>query len=642
MGKRKRGKQRKSCSDSQTTVKMCLKKHLKQHTMIGVIDDWVKHISKISHRGSMIFNHLLLWCFEKDSRQGDDAYISRLFDQIYNRSRKVTDKEKEEGMQEETVKTNGGEKVFFRTCFLMGEKRRGNAIQFDILDEFWQEKGNKYLPIQRRKEGDIRVLYYSADQYATNFQNYIFYTMGQKQTRYIKEWGKLNGISSEKEIQDIRNTVNGWSFPPKTRVLERQDVIDFIREQKEIIGWDNHYNLSWARDKIKKNPEQQKWMQLHMPNLVKYHFSVLRFLEIHDISDRYTIAPIFQIRKQFIRVDIWGLFYIMDQSGLLQYSKGGKSKCMKKFIQQKHKRFLSVLKLQSNLRKKGTVDSIQTDGVALCVTFKKRIHNETDNTTTKKSKTRDCDVSSRRVIAIDPGRNVLICGVEQIPGQEKPKQYRYTRRQYYHESHITRNNAKLEKWRQGITEESNDIARVSAKTSRLDHFERYIDTVVRLSEILFEHNCQNKFARLKMDNYIHKHKAIDTFFKKMKGNGTDQNPIIAYGDASFGCTGRGEKSVPVKWIKRRCQNFFEVTAVDEYRTTKCCNQCHQELYDLRRKQINKNGILADEVSVVRGLKWCRSTNCVQNRIKSRDVNAAMNILLCYMSLPARPDFLKRP
>ena len=173
------------------------------------------------------------------------------------------------------------------------------------------------------------------------------------------------GFLSEKEIQDIRNQVNGWSFPPKTRVLERQDVMDFIREQNEIIGWDNHYNLSWARDKIKKNSEQKKWMLLHMSNLAKYHFSVLRFLEIHDICNRYTIAPIFQTRKQFIRVDIMGLFYIMDQSGLLQSSTGGKSQCMKNFIQQKHKRFLSVLKLQSNLRKKGTVDSIQTDGVTL-------------------------------------------------------------------------------------------------------------------------------------------------------------------------------------------------------------------------------------------------------------------------------------
>ena len=65
------------------------------------------------------------------------------------------------------------------------------------------------------------------------------------------------------------------------------------------------------------------------------------------------------------------------------------------------------------------------------------------------------------------------------------------------------------------------MARVSAKTSRLEHYERYIDTMVRISEILFEHKYQNKFARLKMDNYIHKHKAIDKFFMKMKGDRSD-------------------------------------------------------------------------------------------------------------------------
>eukprot|EP00960_Hanusia_phi_P036287 752246-Hanusia_phi.AAC.2 len=38
-------------------------------------------------------------------------------------------------------------------------------------------------------------------------------------------------------------------------------------------------------------------------------------------------------------------------------------------------------------------------------------------------------------------------------------------------------------------------------------------------------------------------------------------------------TGRVEKAVPVKWIKRECQNRHQTLDVIEFRATACCRKC---------------------------------------------------------------------
>ena len=76
--------------------------------------------------------------------------------------------------------------------------------------------------------------------------------------------------------------------------------------------------------------------------------------------------------------------------------------------------------------------------------------------------------------------------------------------------------------------------------------------------------------------------------------------------------------------------FFHTKFVDEFRTTKMCNECHEELLSV--KSI-KNGRFVD----VRGLHWCCSTIC-NRRLYNRDKNSALNILECN---GVRPEYLSR-
>ncbi len=111
-----------------------------------------------------------------------------------------------------------------------------------------------------------------------------------------------------------------------------------------------------------------------------------------------------------------------------------------------------------------------------------------------------------------------------------------------------------------------------------------------------------------------------------------KKPVIAYGSANFACSGRGEVSVPVKYVKEKCKQYFETVDVDEFRTSLICPDCDQPLCKVV-KEVNDD----NKVRQIRGLRRCSSTVCRKNRIsfKNRDLVGAKNILRCLV-LKERP------
>ena len=91
---------------------------------------------------------------------------------------------------------------------------------------------------------------------------------------------------------------------------------------------------------------------------------------------------------------------------------------------------------------------------------------------------------------------------------------------------------------------------------------------------LWNHYTKHRCAALRMDNYIHKTKAIDNFLNSLTKPG-QKEPIIAYGGAKFAPGGKGEVNVPVKYFYKRCQLRYDTKLVNEYNTTKKCHRCHR-------------------------------------------------------------------
>ena len=117
----------------------------------------------------------------------------------------------------------------------------------------------------------------------------------------------------------------------------------------------------------------------------------------------------------------------------------------------------------------------------------------------------------------------------------------------------------------------------------------------------------------------------------------EQKPVIAYGAANFPSHGKGELSVPVKYIKKKCQQHFETVFVDEFRTSKICPHCDKPLCE-----VIENKEVEGQISIrqVRELRRCQSSECSKTSFKNRDFIAAINIRRCLVD-PIRPTILTR-
>jgi hypothetical protein len=103
----------------------------------------------------------------------------------------------------------------------------------------------------------------------------------------------------------------------------------------------------------------------------------------------------------------------------------------------------------------------------------------------------------------------------------------------------------------------------------------------------------------------------------------------------FSPNGKNELSAPTTSIYKACEKRFKVELVDEFRTTKVCENCDKALSPvlIYSKKIEK-------MKEIRGLRRCGSSECSQTSYKNRDLNAALNILRCHSIFP-RPQILSR-
>ena len=130
-----------------------------------------------------------------------------------------------------------------------------------------------------------------------------------------------------------------------------------------------------------------------------------------------------------------------------------------------------------------------------------------------------------------------------------------------------------------------------------------------------------KFERLRFFTYKKKQETIHRFLSSLVKYCGGVLSIMYYGDGSFASGGKGQRSVPCKWVKRECKNFFTCYSVNEFRTSQICPTCNERLLDVR-KHLRKGD---RRTEMVRGLKYCSSHICRSHPYKNRDVVGCSNI-----------------
>jgi hypothetical protein len=123
---------------------------------------------------------------------------------------------------------------------------------------------------------------------------------------------------------------------------------------------------------------------------------------------------------------------------------------------------------------------------------------------------------------------------------------------------------------------------------------------------------------------------MDRFWKHTVG--LKEATIVAYGDAGFASSGRGERSVPTVKMRQAAKRFSRrVVEVDEFRTSKTCCDCGEFLLPVRVPGITKP---------LRAVRRCGSIECNEAPLKSRDWSAAINILWRFVD-PSKVPWLER-
>ena len=200
-----------------------------------------------------------------------------------------------------------------------------------------------------------------------------------------------------------------------------------------------------------------------------------------------------------------------------------------------------------------------------------------------------CKKFPLRVIAIDPGRENIIYGVERIyiedciETEEIIRVYRLTRKEYYSRGGINAARRKTAKWIQdgGMVHYNTLLSLHSAKTAYLHNLIEHLQHYAASYNAIWDHKLKKRNSKLRLRTYLRKNQCLDRFFNLMcydKATKTKlPKPTIAFGSAKFAPTGQGELAVPTTAFYQRCCRYYTTELVDEFRTTKVCHCCFNPL-----------------------------------------------------------------
>ena len=426
-------------------VKTSLPGKIKESSIACELDKWVLQVSKITNKGSLVLNRTLIHCLNNNVQLPD-----------------LTDQ------------------TFYTQCMTVGINKRKFTKVNKALDDTWNLVFDKSFPSIDRIDGDGQAISYASKTYATNFKNSLIYNFDSRQKTFLRQ--KIQDLGLEMDsLHPIRCAINGFTCRSEVPVQAKS----FVEEQRRFLNPpENGITLTWIGN--------------NMETVVRYYWSILKYLEEYENTKRFNIAPVSRIKRHFVTVDTNILYNLMRNVNLLD------KKCkIGDFKVLKDEHFRSIFNFK-NLKYEHFSYLIETDGVSICFHFRKipKEEKQVGNRELKKA---------NRVIGIDPGRTNLIYGVEKLDDGSL-KEYKLTRSQYYMDSGMTQANNRTKKWMKKIAEEELIFSDTNTKTTCLEQWDTHLKDYVSVYYALWDEKTKKKWSRSKFRVYRLKRKTLDTFF----------------------------------------------------------------------------------------------------------------------------------
>jgi len=517
-----------------------------------------------------------------------------------------------------------------------------NPYIADELEEFYQKE---YQPCLGKEKYDLRnktfIIDKLAQQIQTGYNNNIkvhFLTRIRRLMNILNPMTpKEKGEKEKKRLFGrIKNAIlmNCHQDIP----VEYQEWSQMIREEylprtyEKCYGYDVHVH-----------PEKYIYYLIKMNEKIEQTNQQINDSELSTEEKRKQTNRLFQPIP--LRTSIIPCYFPIDVAVINSYflKKTGRSGLQKQLKENRSKIWDVLFHTDRRvMRKTGYVfKSIQTDGVGVSICFQREGHRSNDENNMMESDDSEIYISDltereihecigKKLIGSDPGKEDL---THLMDDRKRRLRYGTTQRRVESQAERNREILLIEKNRHHITAEESVLTKSSCRTVDYQKFKDYIHLKTTLDEKIGWFYQQELYRKMKWRTSIDRRKSEDRFLNRIEQTyGPPEEIVICHGNWSQGKQMKHLYPSLGIGMRRLLRRRYKVLLVDEWGTSKYCNQCHAELIHHHSSETNKD--------LYRVL---RCSNCERGSSESkrtyffnRDSNACMNILyLCHEWLENR-------
>ena len=272
------------------------------------------------------------------------------------------------------------------------------------------------------------------------------------------------------------------------------------------------------------------------------------------------------------------------------------------------------------------IKSFQTNGVSVSLCFSKLSRRRGQKTNNKEIDT-DVYVDELTREELSVAKNLRLIGDD--PGKQSPAYLMNSEREKMRYSsaerrlragHVLQERVLLQEKNRSssVFAAELELSQQTYKTVDYDEFKEYIYLRDRLSNVMTDFYQRELFRKMNWRVWLRERQFEDRFLNRIeKTYGSPQEILICCGN--WGLPYQMKHLYPSQGIGMRkiLRRRFRIILVDEFRSSKLCNQCHHEL---REHCGQYRLVLCPEC------QKCNSFTNKQSYIFHRDANGAMNIL----------------
>lgn len=555
--------------------------------------------------------------------------------------------------------------ITVRKCNSGGYTEKNMPEQLKILTNFY--KNHYSLTIANNEilyyDKLPYILAYEAIDIITNINNNI-------QEHFIDHLNKYINI-----VFDIKKKRDEITKNNKDKVIRKQLHKALYEEinkvKKDLITFgdftsDVKYHKWIKEEKIKLFPNKNQFEEDNIYYELKsntqyflygmfYICNKLEKINIDKIKNEETQIRLFNILP--LRTNLVPKMISIDTCGIIQNFMGENYDSKLLTTYKKENKYFEIwnkyFRLNKRVFKKGKKYTfsymVRTDGISCCILFVKVDANGKPLSKTyanKKccqeeninyiEKTNLDNIRNKKYVVADPNMADLIyCG--SYDENNKLETFRYTQNQRRLETRIKKYNKikdKLSKEtiinNKSIKELETSLSTFNSKTCDYAKFKIYCIEKNKLNYQLYTHYEQNYFRKFKLNAFINTQKSENKMIKNFQNKyGTPEKTIFIMGDYDKGNTHmKGKEPVICKKFRRIFRNAgYKTFLINEFRTSKLCNSCNEELEMFLEKPSQKPKLKKEGKSeLCHGLLRCQSVKHTSKIYHNRDKNAVQNML----------------